>query len=163
MRWHLASGILVMCACHSLNDPSVPDSAEGLPAPSESNTAGEAPVVPGPLTGPQVQKLTASAAVTVSRVPEDAQTLEALRSMELTLVLPNGVGTLPVVLELETPTGTPYQRIERALGLRPEDPQGTFTVPVAGSLIGRARLSGAWKVRCFLHGQEFAATTFMLP
>jgi len=156
----LATSLGAGCGAPS-QDPVATSGSEEMASPGVSVSAPGLQPLPPAGTAPT---LPMAAEATATLEPADAIALNTVHSVRLVLTLRNGVGRLPVVLELESPSGLPYQRLERVVTARyGEALVEEYTVPVAGTLIQQAKLSGDWTARFLVNGQPRAATALALP
>jgi hypothetical protein len=138
----------------------------------EVEWAGEAPMT----SAPQVGEIPAAVApgIVAGRLPikvsagarlepQGATSLREVGYVTAYLDLSQLDGAADVVLEIQTPDGTPFQRNERQIRATLQDTTRVeFKLPVAGTLIQRKRMTGTWSAQFLVDGQPLAVTTFDL-
>jgi len=169
MRRHHVLAVLVVLACGSGSESNSVEPAESVQTADQAlRPPAQKPRPPVGLVRPLpwLRGLPAARA-SASVSPRGAARLEDVRSVQLSLAVKSLPGRpsreVPVTLEIETPDGTPYQRMEGHVSFAGGLRMTTFDVPVAGTLIQQARLSGRWTARFLVNGQPLATTVFALP
>ncbi|NOK17473.1 hypothetical protein [Corallococcus carmarthensis] len=68
-----------------------------------------------------------------------------------------------VDVEFIAPGGRPYEKRSATVEAPPEETRTLrYSLPVAGTPVSMARMTGTWQVRFFLDGAQLAATSFTL-
>jgi hypothetical protein len=133
-------------------DPPVDPGEEPPPGEVEPEPEPEAPPpVPPPPTG--------SAQV----VGEESSALAQVQQVDVDFVVSGVRGKGQVDVEFIAPGGRPYEKRTGTVEAPPEESRTLrYSLPVAGTPVATARMTGTWRVRFFLDGAQLASTAFTL-
>jgi hypothetical protein len=105
--------------------------------------------------------LTALTRITYS--PESARSMSEVLSVTVHVELHGSQGGHEVVANFEAPGGMPYERRAKQIdGTAFDTHQIDFVLPVAGTMIPQAGLSGVWVASLYHDGEKLAVPTFEL-
>ncbi|NBD11223.1 MULTISPECIES: hypothetical protein [Corallococcus] len=89
--------------------------------------------------------------------------LSEVQQVDVDFVVSGVRGKGQVDVEFITPGGRPYEKRSTAVEAPPEESRTLrFSLPVAGTTVSMARMTGTWQVRFFLDGAQLATTSFTL-
>lgn len=137
-----------------------PDPVDTLPPQPLSDRAGGEPLDFLPMPTLQAEPLVSIwVRPSFQAEPPGAFSLQELETLVFTAELVNGATGSEVVLELEAPGEVPYQRLTAQID---ESGRAEFRVPVAGTWIQQAQMSGIWTARFLADGAVPGVQTFEL-
>lgn len=155
MRINLLGLLLALASCRVGGDPPSTSLVSPL---AKVELRGPAQSVEDPRVDAVAQPLPPLAFS--SRVtPIRAEGMAGLRDVLVQLSLQGAVPNSQLAVEFLSPGGMPYERRERSIeggGLQVHD----FLLPVAGTFIESAGLTGSWSARFFLDGVELTTADF---
>lgn len=166
-RWLGAAALLAAASCTQSRPPE-PVAVQVQP---EDPLVDDAPVIglvePRVIESPIVQVTpdppAFSAETETLYQPDSTRSVGEVRELSLRLTIMGMRNPAELTLELIQPSGNTYEARAAQLAGDPfQKYEAEFVVPVAGTAIDRANLSGTWTARYLLRGEVIATDTFEL-
>ncbi|RKH63375.1 hypothetical protein [Corallococcus aberystwythensis] len=96
-------------------------------------------------------------------VGEGSAPLSEVQQVDVDFVVSGVRNKGQVDVEFIAPGGRPYEKRSATVEAPPEETRTLrYSLPVAGTPVSMARMTGTWQVRFFLDGAQLAATSFTL-
>jgi hypothetical protein len=141
--------------------PPAPVTEEPPPVEEEPPPTEEEP--PAEEEPPPVEAPPPSGSAVVVGPGAEPTGLSQVQQVDVDLEVSGVRGKGLVDVEFIAPGGRPYEKRSTTVEAPPEESRTLrFSLPVAGTTVSMARMTGTWQARFFLDGAPLAATTFTL-
>ncbi|NOJ95357.1 hypothetical protein HMI51_20750 [Corallococcus coralloides] len=134
-----------------------------LPPPPAPSGEEPPPEEPPPEEPPPAPLPPPTGSAEVVGVGSEPTPLSEVQQVDVDFVV-SGVRNKGLVdVEFIAPGGRPYEKRSATVEAPPEETRTLrYSLPVAGTQVSMARMTGTWQVRFFLDGAQLAATSFTL-